>query len=216
MAKLTILGMDPPVKINCGWAVIEYDTDTKEVKLLRKFTQVIKNHDSSAGLAEVYNQVQSFYQNNSPQVLVMERQMGGGFEFGRAKLNEFVGVTKLFCHFASIPVVEISPAHMKMIIAGHGKAPKEVIIGNIVKTFGLAEDGVEHDCDAVAFALCYLIDQGHDFYKIKQEYTKEMFKAEKEAKAQRKKEREEKKKAKEALKEKGDKKAKVTIAKKSK
>lgn len=216
MAKLTILGMDPPVKINCGWAVVEYDTDTKQIKLLKKFTQIIKDHGTSAGLAEIYEQVNSFYQNYSPQVLVMERQMGGGFEFGRAKLNEFVGVTKLFCHYAKIPVVEISPAHMKMLIASHGRAPKEFIIANVAKTFGLPEDGIEHDCDALAFAMTYLIDQGHDFYKIKLEYTKEMFKAEKDAKAARKKLREEKKKAKDELKEKSSKNLKVRVRGKTK
>lgn len=187
MENLTILGIDPPVSKNCGLAVVKLEND--KALLLEKFTKVLDNKDKDNGpsLEAIYDKVEQLISFYAPKIVCMERQLGGGFQFGRAKLNEFVGVIRLCCYRLGVKVVEVSPAHLKMVIAGHGKAPKEKIMANVVSQFGLAEAGAEHECDAAAFALTYLIDNGWKGYEVKVPYTEEERAAEKEAKEARKK-----------------------------
>lgn len=196
MALLTVIGMDPPVHKNCGWAVVGREDD--KLTLFEKFTQVLDNTKGDVILEEVYQRLDGLISQYLPTAISIERQQGTGFAFGRAKLNEFVGVIKLCAYRRSVPVFEISPAHMKMLIAGHGKAPKEYVMANIAKTFNLPETGVEHECDAVAFAINHFIDSGWAGYSIKQAYTKELAKADLEAKKARKLAREEKQRLKAA------------------
>lgn len=193
--KLTVIGMDPPVSVNCGWSVVSLENN--KAFLYEKFTQVLDKAKGDLNLQAVYDQFNELIEKYKPKALCMERQLGGGFQFGRAKLNEFVGVVKLCAIRNNLKVVEVSPAHLKMVIAGHGKAPKECIMDNVAKTFGLNDAGAEHECDAAAFGLTYFIDNGWQDYQIKTIYTKEMAKAEADAKKERKRLREERKKAKE-------------------
>lgn len=200
MDKLTVIGIDPPVSKNCGWSVLSLENN--KVTLSEKFTQVLDHPKDTLtgldqGLEDVYQMMYHLILAHQAKIVCMERQLGGGFQFGRAKLNEFVGVIKLCCLRNHVKVVEVSPAHLKMVIAGHGKAPKEYIMENIVKTFNLSEAGAEHECDAAAFALTYFLDNGWTGYQIAKPFTSELFKAEKDAKAARKKLREQRKKLKE-------------------
>ena len=71
-------------------------------------------------------------------------------------------------------------------------------MANVAAWFGLSETGVEHECDAAAFCLCYFIDGGWTGYSPKLPYTEEERAADKAAKAARKKKREEREKAKTA------------------
>lgn len=192
---MIVIGVDPPVSVNCGWAVVSLKDDKPE--LLEKFTQVLDPTNKDANLEAIYTRFSGLLNQYNSKILCMERQMGTGFAFGRAKLNEFVGVLKLCAFRAGVKVIEVSPAHLKMIIAGHGKAPKDYIMDNIVSTFGLTESGPEHECDATAFAMTYFIDNGWTGYQIAKPYTKEICKADKDAKALRKKNRAEKKAARE-------------------
>lgn len=199
MENLTVIGIDPPVSKNCGLAVVRLKDD--KVELLEKFTKVLDNKDkdnNGPSLEAVYDKVEQLISFHGANIVCMERQLGGGFQFGRAKLNEYVGVIKLCCHRTGVSVVEVSPAHLKMIIAGHGKAPKEKIMANVVATFGLSDAGAEHECDAAAFALTYLIDNGWKGYEVKVPYTEEEREAEKAAKAARKLRKEAREKAKAA------------------
>jgi len=190
-----VIGIDPPVSVNCGLAVVNVASSIAILK--EKYTLVLDKTTGAQTLEQVYNEVEKLINNYCPRAICMERQLGGGFQFGRAKLNEFVGVIKLCAYKHKVPIVEISPAHLKMIIAGHGHAPKEVIMENVAKTFGLADSGAEHECDAASFALNYFIDEGWKGYRIQSPYTDEMAKADREAKKARKKLKEERKKAKE-------------------
>lgn len=189
---IIVIGVDPPVSKNCGWSVIKIEKKTPI--LLEKFTQVLEapEDDLNKTLEDVYQKLNSLFakypQGCHPAVvLCMERQMGGGLFFARAKLNEFVGVMKLCCWRHGIKVAEISPGHLKLIIAGHGSATKNYIMGNVVKTFGLSEPGPEHECDAASLALCYMIDKGWINYEIKVPYSKKIKNAEAKARADRKK-----------------------------
>jgi Holliday junction resolvasome RuvABC endonuclease subunit len=162
---LRIIGMDPAAFRNCGWAVVEFK-DGKPT-LLEKFTQKITREENDIGrLQDVYDALERLIAQWGALILCLERSTGGGLIFVRSNLNESVGVAKLCCHRHGIKTVEISPAHLKKVIAGDGRAKKKHIIANMAAIFGLKKPGPEHECDAAALCLGYLIDQGWTGYQI--------------------------------------------------
>lgn len=183
---IVIIGMDPPVSRNCGWSVARMAGN--KLVLLEKFTQVIEKPEGDmSGLEDVYGKLEELIKKYGANVLCMERQMGMGLAFARAKLNEFVGVSKLCCLRNGIKVVEVSPGHLKLLITGYGAAKKKHIMANVRSYFGLDKSGVEHECDAAAFTLVYCIDNGWNGYEIAVPFTAEDKKNEKARKARLKK-----------------------------
>lgn len=163
---LVLLGFDPPSSRNAGWGCVKYEGG--KAVLLEKFTQVIEREPEDIGrMLDIYNQTAAFINKHKPAVVCIERSMGGGLQFVRGNLSEGVGVLKLCCFQMGVPVYEISPGHLKKLIAGYGKAKKQFIKANIAAYFNLKKSGIEHECDAVAFALCTLIDLGWTGYEVK-------------------------------------------------
>jgi crossover junction endodeoxyribonuclease RuvC len=164
-----IVGLDPASYRNCGWGVLKIEGGA--AKLLEKFTQVLTRPQEDYGrLKDIYDKAQEILDKHKPKALVVERSMGGGLSFVRDNLSETVGVVKLCCFLNGVKVYEVSPAHVKKVIAGHGRAKKPHIKANVVATFGLAKPGPEHECDAVAFALSQLVDLGWKGYMVKVPY----------------------------------------------
>jgi Holliday junction resolvasome RuvABC endonuclease subunit len=142
--------------------------------LLSKFTQVIERDPDDIGrMRDIYDQAQKNILEFKPKILCIERSLGGGLQFVRGNLSEGVGVVKMCCHDMGVLVYEVSPGHLKKIITGNGRAKKKHIISNVAAWFGLDKKGVEHECDAVAFALCCMVDMGWQGYEIKVPYVEE-------------------------------------------
>lgn len=167
---VVVAGIDPSSYRNCGWAVVKLENNSPV--LLAKYTQVFEGGPDDLGRYDlIYNEFQTIVDAHAPVALALERSMGGGMKFVRNNLSETAGVVKLCCVRNKVEVHEISPAHMKKIIAGHGRAKKKHIKGNVKAAFGLgARAGSEHELDAAAMALCHIIDLGWQGYKVQMPY----------------------------------------------
>jgi crossover junction endodeoxyribonuclease RuvC len=166
---LTVVGFDPPASRNGGWGCVRFEGG--KAKLLSKFTQVIDRDPADIGrMRDIYDQTRKIIEEFKPSILCIERSMGGGLQFVRGNLSEGVGVVKLCCYDLGVLVYEVSPGHLKKIIAGHGRAKKTHIKANIAAYFDLKKKGIEHECDAVAFSLCCLVDLGWTGYEVKVPY----------------------------------------------
>ena len=163
---MVVVGQDPASVRNCGWAVLIYAGGA--IDLIEKYTQILDPEQGDLiRLKDIYSGLQKIIDRYNPHVLCLERSMGGGLSFVRNNLSENVGVCKLCCFNNGVAVHEISPSHLKKVITGSGKAKKKHIKANVKATFGLKTMGSEHECDAVAFAICYLVDIGWDGYEVK-------------------------------------------------
>ena len=160
-----LVGLDPASTKNCGWGVVKFE-DGKAV-LLKKYTQVIERGQNDNGrLQDIFDETKKLIDEFHPIMFCIERSMGGGLQFVRNNLSENVGVVKLCCHQNGVGIYETSPAHTKKVVTGAGRAKKKHMKANIVATFGLDKAGPEHECDACAFALTCLVDQGWGGYVI--------------------------------------------------
>jgi len=172
LKDICVVGLDPASYRNNGWAILGLKDGVLELR--KKYTQKMTRPQEDIGrLKDIYDETQAIIKEFSPDAMVVERSMGGGLQFVRNNLSEAVGVVKLVCFMNSVEVYEVSPAHVKKIIAGHGRAKKKHIKANVVATFALAKAGAEHECDAAAFGLCHLVDMGWQGYVVKVPYQKE-------------------------------------------
>lgn len=169
--NIIVAGLDPSSYRNCGWCIVRLHSNNLEL-LYKSTHELTLSQDDISGnkLKQIYDKFQEIIDTYHPNVLSVERSMGGGMSFVRNNLSETVGVAKMCCFNNSIQVAEVSPAHVKKEIAGHGRATKKYIKLNIKETFGLKKPGPEHECDAAAFAICFLIDSGWKGYNIKVPY----------------------------------------------
>ncbi len=164
---IVAVGCDPAFKFNQGWSICKFENG--KPKLIKKYTQIIKNTDISR-LEEVADEFQRIIDEFKPSHFCVEQSIGFGMANVRARLSEFVGVIKLICHKNNIKVVEISPARLKLKIAGHGRATKSWMMKNIRTEFNLDNVGSEHEIDACCFPLVFFISEGYEGYTVHHQY----------------------------------------------
>lgn len=169
---MAVIGCDPSSTKNCGWSVVRFEGG-KPVLLFKQTQTIDRAQDDNGRYRDIYDFLADLAAKHGAKVLCIERSMGGGLQFVRNNLSETVGACKLCSHDKGIYVYETSPAHLKKVIAGHGRAKKQHIKANVVATFGLAKAGPEHECDAAACALSYFIDAGWAGYEVKVPFVPE-------------------------------------------
>ena len=161
MSTLVVLGIDPASIRNMGAAILEVNTETRVFKVLWHSTVVLPDFKTDgARLTHIHDEFEKIVDKYKPTVLSIEFSRGFGQSFVRQNLQESCGVIKMCCHLNDIEVFEPSPNHMKLVIAGSGKAKKadmKIWVKKIAPD--MDKPKTEHEADAVASALTYLIDE---------------------------------------------------------
>ena len=161
MSYITVLGIDPASTRNLGVAIIGFDSDSKSLDIKSHYTEVFPDFESDGQRLEyTYEIIKKIINKYEPDVMAIELSMGFGKAFVRQNLQESVGVIKLCCSRHDIEVCEIAPTHIKLVIAGSGKAKKNEMKKWIEKITNIEKPKTEHEADAAACAITYLIDQG--------------------------------------------------------
>jgi Holliday junction resolvasome RuvABC endonuclease subunit len=155
------MGIDPASIRNLGVAMVKFDTNTREIQVVEHTTEILPDFDTDGGrLAYIHGIMKRYHDRYDYKVLAVERSTGFGQSFVRQNLQESAGVMKLFCHNNKVKVNEVAPTHIKLMITGDGKAPKAVVIQSVMDYTGMAKSKTEHEADAVATAIVYLVDEG--------------------------------------------------------
>jgi crossover junction endodeoxyribonuclease RuvC len=161
MSYFYVMGIDPASIRNLGVAMIRFDTDTKEIKVEVHTTEILPDVECDGErLRYIYGLMKKYYDLYKPKVLAVERSTGFGKSFVRQNLQESAGVMKMFCFEHKIKVDEISPKHIKLMISGSGNASKKEVIQSVMDYTGMGKSKTEHEADAVASAIVFLIDEG--------------------------------------------------------
>jgi len=161
MSYLTVLGIDPASIRNLGIAIVGVDTESRKFDVKTHYTDVFPDFESDgARLSHAYSVVQKIIEEYKPDVMAVELSMGFGKAFVRQNLQETVGSIKLCCFRNNVLVKEIAPTHIKLIVAGSGKAGKPEMKNWIKKIVGIERPKTEHEADAAASAITYMVDEG--------------------------------------------------------
>jgi len=159
MENIRVFGIDPASIRNLGIALLTINDDRKP-KIEFHTTLVLPDFNTDgARYKSIYDSVNDCLIQYQPNVVVIELSRGFGKSFVRQNLQESVGVMKLCCHNNNIPLVEIAPTHIKLIVAGSGKAKKNEIKNYVKNIINMEKPKTEHEADAIASVLTYLVDQ---------------------------------------------------------
>jgi len=155
-----IIGVDPASERNLGLAVCHIDDFGKLTTILHK-TEVLPDFETAGGrLNYTYGIFQKYFDEYEPKILAVELSMGFGKAFVRRNLLENVGVMKLCCFKNGVEVVEIAPKHIKLVVTGSGVAKKNEVIKGVMDYTGIGKPNTDHEADALAAIITYLIDVG--------------------------------------------------------
>jgi crossover junction endodeoxyribonuclease RuvC len=163
MSELIVLGIDPASIRNMGAAILKVDVEKRKFEVVWHSTVVLPDFETDgARLSHIYEEFQKILDEYNPSVMAIEMSRGFGKSFVRQNLQESVGVIKMCCHRGDVKVVEPAPNHIKLVIAGSGKAKKKdmkIWVKKIVPD--MEKPKTEHEADAVGSALTFLIDEDY-------------------------------------------------------
>lgn len=149
---MKILGIDPGTA-RLGYALV---TDANEI-LCCGIVQTNKDKAEAKRLVEIRQDLIQIIEKFKPDVVSVEKL----FFFKNLKtvipVAQARGVILEVAASYDIPIFEYTPLQIKQIIAGQGRADKQLVHDILKKEFALEEDIKPDDAaDAVAIAVSYL------------------------------------------------------------
>ncbi len=162
MTSVRVLGVDPGTQL-AGWAVLERLPDGR---LRYCASGLCRLGRAPKPIAE---RLQGLHQELSaqisawqPQALALEGAFFGLNARSALRLGEARGVVLLAASQADCPVQELAPATVKARVAGAGQATKDQVESLLRMHLVDAPESLASadEADAVAIALCLLLDPG--------------------------------------------------------
>ena len=157
-----ILGVDPGSRV-AGFAVIEAkcDVSLRPRDFLIKEVGVI-NLKSTRSLPErlgdLHNTLFDIISSSKPNYFVIEKAFVGQNACSALKLGEARGALTCAARRHHLSVDEITPAAIKKIITGSGKATKEEVKSSLGQLLGFVNMDLPHDAsDALGVALAFAL-----------------------------------------------------------
>jgi len=158
VSKTRVLGIDPGLA-TVGYAVVEARAEGRRCELAE--AGVITTppaDDTTARLRHLYEETGALVAQYAPQVLAIETL------FFKQNVTTGIAVAQargvLLLAACGLAVHEYAPVEVKRRVAGSGRAQKVQIQAMIQRLLGLrAVPKPDDAADAVAIALCYLLEQ---------------------------------------------------------
>ena len=155
---MRIIGIDPGLA-RVGYGIIEVQNETKKL-LDCGIIQTTKEKKEEFRLFEIFNDLNKLIDQWIPNVAAVEK-----YFFYRSSTTISVvqarGIIMMVLASKDIQVSEYSPAHVKLTIAGTGKATKKEVIESVMHNLQLSQAPKPDDsADALAIALTKLNEEG--------------------------------------------------------
>ena len=158
--KCKIFGVDPGSRIT-GFACIGSE---KKIPLCPRDFKILdigviktdpkRPHIERIGL--LHNALFELISLQNPTACVIEKEFAGINPLTSLKLGETRGSLLAAIHRHSIPIIEITPAQIKRVIGGGGRASKEDVAFALKNLLQFDRKALPYDAtDALAAALCH-------------------------------------------------------------
>lgn len=157
---LKILGIDPGSRI-AGFALLESRKPNPIVPRDFRVLQagVIRldvKQDISFRLGHLHQVIHEMCGQEQPDVCVIEKAFCGVNANSALKLGEIRGAVISAVRRSEVRIAQLTPASIKMIVAGKGQASKEEVADAVEHCLQFERGKLPHDAtDAVAIALAF-------------------------------------------------------------
>lgn len=170
MAKRRILGIDPGSQV-VGWAVAE-SNDRGQLARIDSGAWTLGRAPTSMGvrLHRLHQHLVEVFEKHQPESVALEAAFFGKNAQSALRIGEARGVVLMTAEAFGAPLVELTPATVKVRVAGTGSATKEQVQHLVSVHYRLTEfEPVTADeSDALAVAACALLDpSGQDATSLK-------------------------------------------------
>jgi crossover junction endodeoxyribonuclease RuvC len=151
--------VDPGTVIT-GWGVVESDG----VRLSRVASGVLRvgRGQVPGRLAAIYERLGAIIAEHAPNAVSLERNFVSRNVQSAFRLGEARGVIMAVSAGAGVELAEYTPATIKKVIVGHGRATKDQIQAAVIGVLRLTHTPSEDEADALAAAACYALRSGYD------------------------------------------------------
>jgi crossover junction endodeoxyribonuclease RuvC len=149
-----VLAVDPGYD-RLGVAVIE--GDPSKPALVWSDTILPPKGLREARLAAVFTAIQSAITEHSPTVLALETLFFTKNQTTALGVAEARGAILTAAGLANLPVLEVSPQHVKLAVTGYGNADKKAVMAMVPKLILLPEKKrLDDEFDAIALGIAAL------------------------------------------------------------
>lgn len=153
---MRVLGVDPGTRTT-GWGLIEAENGeiTRVAWGCLKGKRGLPRAQTLAGLADELLALLAQWQ---PQVVAVETPFVARFQKASLLLAETRGALLAALGQWGGEVAEYEPARVKSWVVGNGRAEKPQVAWLVQRLLGIAEDLPADAADALAVALCHLLE----------------------------------------------------------
>lgn len=147
-----VLGVDPGTVVT-GWGVVNGDGQSAR----HIASGVIRARGSRAErLASIHREMCDVCAKYSPVAVSLEKTFVGDNVQSAFRLGEARGAVMVAAAGVGLPVIEYSPAEIKLAVAGSGRAAKAQMQAMVGRLLGLDSPLAEDEADALGAALCHV------------------------------------------------------------
>ena len=157
---MLILGIDPGTATT-GYGVVDFKNQNFE---LIDFGLIETNKDGSPEkrLLEIYKQMTKIFKKFKPDIMAIERLFFATNAKTAMRVGQAHGVMLFAAAKAKTPVVEYAPGTIKKVVAGNGRADKDIVQKSVRKFLGARvrkrkgqKTHFDNAADALAVAICH-------------------------------------------------------------
>ncbi len=147
-----VLGVDPGTVVT-GWGVVEARGD----HMRHVASGVVRPRGArTERLAAIYEALSHVCERLVPTVLSLEQTFVGDNIQTAFRLGEARGAVMVAAAGMGLPVVEYSPAEIKVAVAGSGRAAKGQMQAMVERLLRLETPLVADEADALGAAICHV------------------------------------------------------------
>lgn len=157
---MLILGIDPGTATT-GYGVVNFKNQNFE---LIDFGLIETNKDGSPEkrLLDIYKQITKIFKKFKPDIMAIERLFFATNAKTAMRVGQAHGVMLFAAAKAKTSVVEYAPGTIKKVVAGNGRADKDIVQKSVRKFLGARvrkrkgqKTHFDNAADALAVAICH-------------------------------------------------------------
>lgn len=154
--EFNFISVDPPTSRNLGYSIMKYSNN--KCTIIESGTFTMDNRAYRGGvLVQMKYFLSEMIEKHDCKYFISESAFGFGDVKVRTLLNENVGIFQLLSELYSMPFIPISPKQFKADVLRDFEATKEDTIEWAISKFGIEHEIIEHEADAIALGLCFLV-----------------------------------------------------------
>ena len=153
---MKVIGIDPGTA-SCGYGIV-HEKDGRLRAIDHGWWKTSAAERPELRLKTIFDAVVELVALHQPDAVVLEESFVGADARTALSVGQARGAVMVAAANAGIDCAEYSPARVKQVVCGYGRAEKQQIQKMVKAILGLqAEPATSHAADALAVAICHAL-----------------------------------------------------------